>query len=290
MVEEDGVQSETFALGEALDILFVIDDSSTGNQTAFVPEAGRFISGLERLGVDYFIAVTATERGGTAGPFKRVEPTMSRILTPDLAIDRGQALSGIWNVGGSGGASEIVFGAMYEALGSDLVEGLNAGFRRHAADLLVAFVTDEPEQSQASVEFFGDFIASVAGERNRVGVAAIDGGETGCRGVRAAPRIGRFGRRFRFVRGSRCDVDYGPIIDEMVERLVEQLSSYAPKQKPRPETLEVFVGDLRMRGPGEPGLQEWSYDEERGRVIFPAFAAPRRGESIRIDYVPRCSD
>lgn len=282
-------QVDYFHLVEALDLLFIIDDSSSYMGQKVSQQAEILIGGLQRLGVDYHIAVTSTERGSSAGPFKLVSSTGRHFLNPELTVDPVHAFREMGSVGGRGG-SEIVLDAMYAALGSQLVETTNAGFRRPHADLLMVPVTDEREQSQAPVDFFARFFTSMAEDLNQLAVYPIDGGDQGSSCAEAAPRLGDFGRRFRFSRGRLCDADFHDNMDRLVEDLIARLSSVALSQRPQPSSLEVFVEDERLRGPGEPGPREWSFDSGTQRVLFPAFSAPRRGEMVEVRYEAICEE
>jgi hypothetical protein len=157
---------------EAIDLLFVVDDSGsmTPYQDALSAVYDDFVRTASENGVDWRLGVTTTdtEDSGPQGRFQGVPPFFGP--GPDaearyaFAVERGNAGSG----------TETGLQAMLLAI--DPVR--NVGFRRANTDLAYLVLTDEDDQSMVDARQIGDRLLAAAGvspERvHAAGIAGVD--------------------------------------------------------------------------------------------------------------------
>ena len=290
----DAVQIDEFQqLGRPeVDILFVVDDScSMGDeQQALGENFDAFIQFAEAQALDYHIGVTATERGRTDGRLQPLgQPASNRVVTPQTQPSPRQVFLDNANVGTNGGL-EVVLDAAYNALTPPLINGHNAGFLRRDAVLSIIGVTDEPEQSQRSVDFFLNFFLSIKGFRNtqQFSFSAISGGETGCSGASAAPRLVELANRSGGVEESICSQDFARTLEELAQIAFGFKSRFFLTNQPVIQTIEVLIDDERLPATEPSGQVNWTYDFSTNSVNFLPLSVPGAGSDVRIEYTAEC--
>jgi len=301
--------------GQTVDVLFVIDNSGSmgEEQDNLEDNFARFINGAQQFNNDYQIGVVTTdmEDEGDSG---RLQGGQGRILrrSPNIEADFSRVVS----VGTGGSGTERGLEAARSALSDPLafdtgvacqsdagcvepdscVEGVcggfNRGFVRQEAALEVIFVSDEDDFSDASLNFYVDFLKNIKGFRNEslfhasaiVGAnnngqaSSCDGpgGEAsaGSRYVEVANRTN--GRVF-----SICSADFGGPLQEIGNRAFGLPIQFFLSRPADESTLEVSVqGQERRAG--------WSYDSPSNSVVFEEASVPQPGNTVRVEYEAQC--
>ena len=161
-----------------VDILFVVDDSCSMGpyQNSLANNFSSFIQFAQNLNVDFQIGITTTDISGSSGPFGggsttpgglRGSPKIMIPSTPNLVTVFGQNV----RVGTNGSATEAGLEAARLALShplitTDLAQGGQKEFLRQDASLSVIAVSDEPDQSSGTAQYYINFFKNIKGVRN----------------------------------------------------------------------------------------------------------------------------
>jgi len=300
--------------GQTVDVLFVIDNSGSmgEEQDNLEDNFARFINGAQQFNNDYQIGVVTTdmEDDGDSG---RLQGGQGRILRrgPNIEADFGRVVS----VGTGGSGTERGLEAARSALSDPLafdtgvscqsdsacvapdtcVEGVcggyNRGFIREQAALEVIFVSDEDDFSDASLNFYVDFLKNIKGFRNEAlfHASAIVGAENGrassCDGpggeASAGSRYVEVANRTNGRVFSICSADFGGPLQEIGNRAFGLPIQFFLSRPADQSTLEVAV-DGRDRPSG------WSYDSPSNSVVFEEASVPQPGDTVRVEYEAQC--
>ncbi|MBM4292356.1 MAG: choice-of-anchor D domain-containing protein [Deltaproteobacteria bacterium] len=298
--------------GQTVDVLFVVDNSGSmgEEQTNLSDNFAAFINGAQAFQNDYQIGVVTTDMDDEGQSGRLRAPRVMRRAAGVEAQFRGAV-----NVGTNGSGDERGLAAAKAALSDPLafdtgvacaadagcvtpdrcVEGVcggpNRGFVREEAALEVIFVSDEDDYSDASLNFYVDFLKNIKGFRNEsrfhanaiVGVRdgrAADcsgpGGEAaaGSRYVEVAQRTN--GRVF-----SICEADFGGPLQEIGNRAFGLPVQFFLSRPADRRTLSVSVG-------GQARPAGWSYDAASNSVVFEEGSAPQPGQTVRVEYDAQC--
>jgi hypothetical protein len=172
--------------------------------------------------------------------------------------------------------------------------GFNAGFLRESAQLELIAMSDEEDQSSASLPFYIDFLKNIKGWYNVDmmhfnaiagivdGVAqscgALDGGEgaPGDRYLEAAKQTG--GKT-----GNICADNYAPVMNDIGEVSFHPKVQFFLSRLADPTTVTVKVN-------GKACAAGWHYDAPSNAVIFDLAGGcmPGPGDKIVIDYETLC--
>lgn len=169
--------------------------------------------------------------------------------------------------------------------------GWNKGFLREDAQLEIIVLSDEEDQSPAAPGFYVDFFKSIKGFYN-VGMMhfnAIVGPKGGC----TAPDGGTAeeGKRYNYVadetggkKGSICDSDYGPIMNEIGAQAFDLKVQFFLTRIADPPTIKVWVNGKECKQPA------WKYDQPSNSIIFDKSGAcmPQPGDKIKVYYKVLC--
>lgn len=277
-------------MGQATDILFVVDDSGSmgSHQANLAKNIDLFLGQLQSLS-DFHIGVITTSCNGFYDPKCGVlNNGFVTPGTPDLvATLRNNIL-----VGTHGSGTEMPFQAITTALSPDLQSGANAGFLRKDAQLLIVFVTDAEDQSEDSVALgLADRLLEVKGREDLLAVSGIivpsgvndcdrDAGESP---VRIEELIARFGSQA----SSLCSPTYGDDLVRMAQS-VTGLSRRIPLLlEPLVETIRVFFNGIEI----PTGIlgEGWAYSPEVNEVVIGELVdlsgAPEKTPVV-VEFVP----
>ena len=309
----NGCNQQTFGLGSEsqnfgqhvsyntqVDLLWVIDTSSSMDryQNQLAPQMGVLVNAMNQTGLDYQMAVTTMDMGsgGAKGKFVAAAgtPLVLTSRTPNLT----QILSERIQLGGNGSPVERGLESMKAALSSPLASssGLNAGFLRPNAMLVVVFLSNEDDQS-ATLDYAG-FLDSirpplnVTGQRSWLaqfmGVTDADSScktsawsqagysEVGAKYIALANASGG-------VSEAICDADLRRALTNVKSRILEVMTEYHLDRTPNLSTLAVYVNGLAIPQDATNG---WTYYSATNSVRFHGTAVPPADSSIRIDYDP----
>lgn len=299
-------QSDVFAGNRKVDILLVVDQSggmgSTIDQLA--DHMQYMLDGLDGQGVDWHVGVTTTDldddqgrlmsaaprstyESSPTGPaaYRFVSPSTQPLPSSVLVANLSKLLSG------GGAVDESGLQASLLALTPPLAHGRNAGFRRDDADLVVMYISDEPDQSAISVEAALTLLRSF--ERPRAGVRVhpvalvaptVPGTCSGPGGT--ASSAGRYASVAEQLSGtvqSICTTDWSRTMDFIVDGVSVPLG-FDLSGVATPGTVTVRVDGMDVSPTGG----SWSLASSGTRIEFAPFAAPARGAEVQVDYIPQC--
>ncbi|MFZ5479830.1 MAG: hypothetical protein ACOZNI_23905 [Myxococcota bacterium] len=266
-----------------VDVLWVIDNSSSmgQEQARVIAEISAFFTWFETLGLDYHMGVvtsdvvTPTMQGRLQGSPAYIEPT-----TPDAEAELAEAL----NVGTDDQGDESGLHAAELALSEPVVSAENAGFLRTDANLVVIFLSDEPEQSAYDAQHYVDFFGAVKADPGDVGIHAIVGDrEVGCANVcdgtdqtaTAGDKYIDVVDAFGGVFGSICECDLSPALDEIGLESTLFIRTFPLSQVPSDPARIV------VRVDGE-GTAAWTWDGNANAIVFDT--PPLGGQLVEASY------
>jgi len=303
--------------GRKVDLLFVVDNSASMSeeQSNLGRNFDNLIGVAETWGTDFQIGVITSEpdeeyRGRMPGELMG-DPRILYAGMPGLA----SAFDDNINVGDSGdGAREAGLSAAHQALsdplisdigecGGDCVEpyacvadatgsesrcgGYNRSFVREDASLELVFVSDEEDQSRATIEFYIDFFRSIKGERNRAlfHASAIVGPRGGCTSsdgdATAGDRYIDIADETGGVVGSICDSEFSTSLANIGNRAFGLRVQFFLSRIAEPGTVTVTRDDGRE-------MTGWAFDEASNAVVFSEGTTPTPGEEFDVSYRARC--
>lgn len=290
---------------DQVDILWVVDNSNSMQveQTLLADGFGSFISEIENTGADFHLGVITTDfdpddeaRGQLLGS--------PAVITPSddyLALFQERALVGLQGSGKEKGLAAAAY-----ALSPIMTTGVNAGFLRQEANLLVVFVTDEedcsddgrlgPDADNTACYNQQDLLVPVAdyvqrfqalkpaksqvklsgivGPRDAVGLCD----ETtvpGMRYIQAAELTGG-------LTASICEGDWSSILYELGLNAAGIFTTFTMSHGAKPGTLVVKIdGDVVP----ESEVDGYTYLPELPGVEFHGIWIPERGAEITAEYV-----
>ncbi len=291
-----------------VDILFVIDNScSMGQeQDSIAANFQAFIQFAQAQALDYQLGVTTADSDTDMG--RLVHPTgpsalyggpvQNKIVTPQTQPTPESVF--VTNVSlGTGApgsaADESGFESAFLALTAPNSIGHNAGFLRQDAVLSIIFVSDEPEQSQNTADFYINFFLSIKGFRNSnlFSASSIVGDNPGgCNGAggsaSAAPRYIEAANRTGGVFQSICTSDWSRALEDLSTAAFGFKSRFFLTNQPVISTIEIFIDGVSIPATSMGGTVNWSYDFATNSVNFSPFATPEPGAAVRIEYTAEC--
>jgi hypothetical protein len=280
------------------DVLFVIDCSGSmgDNQENLATNFSSFIAQAVGMDVDFHLGVVATEvedmPGWTGTPPREVKPghlvqagSRPKILTnltPDLEAAFGDNVRLGDNCSNHEAGLEGAWMALSEPLVSD--PNANAGFLREDAKLYLIMVSDEPDQSNGSVDFYVDFFMSIKGYRNTemMSVSAIC---TSCDSDRYWDVTVRT--------GGICEpIDTADWAQSLANLGIDAFSAIREFPLSRPAdagSISVTVNGLPVdRASSQGSADGWSHYADSNTVYFGDDVVPDRGDRIEVSYTATC--
>ena len=309
----DATQIDEFQqLGKPkVDILFVIDKSGSmgQEQAALGSNFQAFIQFAEAQGLEYQLGVTTTDTDDEAGRLTSANPgtqrqssvtgpAQNRIVTPQTTPSPSAVFAAnvSYQLTGGSAADESGLRAAEQALSSPVVFGHNAGFLRQDAVLSLIFVSDEPDQSPGSVDFYINFFLSIKGFRNTnlfsasaitaptpPGNCSGPGGSASASGryLAAAERTGG-------VFQSICTADWSRSLEDLSTTAFGFKSRFFLTNQPVISTLKVFIDGSELPQQSSGGTINWTYDFGTNSVNFAPYSTPEPGAQIRVEYSAEC--
>jgi cysteine-rich repeat protein len=274
-----------------IDLLLVVDDSCSMEpyQMRIAAAAASFIRRADSLGADYHIAVTTTDpTPGIVGTLRGMPHYLDRSVQ-----NREALLTQMVQVGTMGSGDEQgLLGAATAVTDAMLLAGPSAGFLRQNADLVVVFVSDEPDLSPGNVTDYLRRMESRPIGNPNVRAFAVTGGVTGCNGPQqpATPDL-RYTAAATMTGGfsaSICETDFEPIFERIAQAaFTGGRSLYPLASAPAPGTLEVRVNGQIV--PARTGtVTQWYLDSEQRVLGFAPGHEPAAGASIALSYDVFC--
>ncbi|MEQ8985456.1 MAG: choice-of-anchor D domain-containing protein, partial [Deltaproteobacteria bacterium] len=283
-----------------VDIMFVIDNSCSMSQEqdAIATNFQAFIQFAQAQALDYQLAVTTTDvtTSGENGRFVPITGNAAnRIVTPQTQPTPEAVFADNVSQGTSGSASELGFEAAYRALTAPNIVGHNAGFLRQDAVLSIIFVSDEPEQSANTADFYINFFLSIKGFRNSnlFSASSIVGDNPGgCNGAggsaSAAPRYIEAANRTGGVFQSICTADWSRSLEDLSTAAFGFKSRFFLTNQPVISTIVVYIDGVAIPGTTMQGTVNWTYDFATNSINFSPFSTPEPGATVRVEYTAEC--
>lgn len=301
-------QSDTDVFAQApnneVDILWVVDDSYSMAEEQATLAAGfaSFADELEISGTDFHIGVVTTSfeysnplRGALVGD----PPYLT--ASDDYEVEFQERATA---VGVEGSDKEKGLEAASWAVSQEMTSpnGVNAGFVRTSAQLLIVIVSDEEDCSDNGSlegqspeacytesdqlvpvsEFVAD-LEDLKSDPSRVTVSAIVGHTNspcpevwyGSRYINAAIQTGGF-------TGDICESNWNGMLATMGLHAVGIRESFKLEHGAQPDTIEVLVDDLTVVRSETEG---WTYNPATWYLTFHGSAVPPRDAVITVSYL-----
>jgi len=291
---------------DQVDILWVIDNSRSmlAEQDTISTGFAEFATSLEESGTQFHLGVITTDfdygnpaRGGLLG-----DP---RVLSSDME-NYASVFANRVRVGVDGAGMEKGLEAASHALSAPMLSGYNMGFLRPDANLLLVFVSDEDDCSDAGALLGQDNKACYL-ERDKltpvtefattfrelkpfpemVKVAALVAPEdtSGCGAENEAIYGKRYIETARYLSGlvvDICDPEWGNIMNELGIKAAGIDTVFPLSHGAQEGTLEVEIdGELVPEDP----VEGFSYDPEAYAITFHGSWVPERGAHIVARYL-----
>lgn len=272
-----------------VDVLWVIDNSGSmgEEQQRVIADVESFFTYFTTLNLDYHMGVVTTDivtptMGG------RLQGTPS-FITPETP-DGLSVLSAALQVGTEDMGDESGLAGLRAALSEPVLSTENAGFFRSDAQLVIAMLTDEPEQSGYPSADYISFLQGLKADPTWIKFSAIVGDydagcATTCDDVASTAQPGNayidVATAFPGVFGSICTCSLGPILDLIGLDATLFTRAFPLSATPSdPASIVVSVDGVAAGG--------WTYDIGTNSVIFEI--PPNAGELVDITYdlVPLC--
>lgn len=265
---------ETPVPADAVDVLFVVDNSCSmsDEQGTLGDDFAAYADALLLSGADFRLAATTTDLGdfgALVGAPSILDPS-----TPNLSATFAANLDL-----GTGG-SPLEQGFEPAALALDAHVG-SSDFLREGAVLQVLFVSDEPEQSDGSVESWVSTLSGYRPTPSDTTLSAITGQGTGCSGeggsALAAPRYQEAVEQTGGVSASICAGDWSGNLETLAASALMGSAVMELQAVPEVETIALTVD-----GASWPDDRwTWSAPENGVRLLVPF---PEPGAEIQITY------
>lgn len=285
------------AANDRVDILFVVDESSSMQEEQAILAQGfvSFAGQLEASGTDFHLGVLSTtfeyddpQRGRLEG----TPPYLTRDTEGYVAAFAQRA-----QVGTDGSDKEKGLEAAAYALSPVANLGLNEGFVRPEARLLVVYVSDEEDCSDAGaligtdqdrcytrddllvpIATYIDDLRAMKQEASDVQAAAIIGLDASCPSAYPSDRYRQVVELLGGSLGDICDGDWSTLLADLGLTATGVLTSFQLGDAAVVDSLEVYVDDV-LAPPGD-----WSYDPATWYLSFAPDAIPPRGSVIVANY------
>ena len=253
-----------------LDILWVVDDSGSmyGFQNHLASNINLFVQAFMATGADYRMAVVTTTYSQIGNIITNHTPF------PGLAI----ANEVVVGVGGSG--MEMGLQRSKDALSNSASAGPGGNFFREDAQLVVIYVSDEPDYSGSWTNFTG-FFDNIKPAGDFIPYAIIGDPPGGCQ---VPPRtnamygegywdlVNHYGGSWYSI----CAADWGVQLQTMANQMAGRSAYELAERDPIEDTITVSVnGQI---------VTDWEYDANTNTVRFASGHVPEPGQTIDIDY------
>ena len=287
-----------------VDILFVVDSSpSMADEQQLIADGFEsFIGTLEESNADFQLGVIDMDMD--------LENSKRAMLigNPPFLTPEDDYIAGFKSrvkVGVEGSDKEKGLSAAYAAVTEPLVSGQNGGFVREDANLVLVFVSDEEDCSDADAlageggsacydqrqllisvkDFIQDFSELKSGDA-RVVASAIVGPKAseqqGCQQeVWPGNRYRSMAVTMGGIVGNICNPDYSGIMEDLGLAVAGEITVFNLAYAAVPETIEVTVDDEIIP---ESETDGWIYDAEYRQIRFDGSYVPPRGSGISVSY------
>ena len=281
------------------DVLFVVDCSGSmgDDQQNLADNFDAFINWALTLDVDFHIGVVATEvednPGYTGTPPRQVHPgvLVNTSGTPKILTSQTPNLNDAFTdnirLGDDCSNHEAGLEGAWLALSQPLVDDpeANAGFLREDAKLYIIILSDEPDQSKGTPDFYVDFFRSLKGYRNTemMTVSAICADN---------PPDGRYYFVTQQTGGifeSILTADWASTLQALGFDAFAAIREFPLSRPADAGSLTVTVnGNPIPQASSSGGADGWTYYPDTNTIYFGDDHVPGRGDRIEVHYTATC--
>jgi len=277
------------------DVLWVVDcsGSMSDNQQNLADNFDAFINWAVTLDVDFHLGVTscqvdlpASYSGGKhIYPGELVEENGIKVITSNTPDVVG-AFTDLILLGDDCSATEAGLQGAHMALSEPLVTdpSKNGTFMREDAKLYIICVSDEPDQSEGSLDFYVDFFSSIKGYRNTemMKVSAISSEHPNGRYCEMASRTGG-------ICESINTADWHQVLANLGIDAFSAIREFPLSRPADPSTITVTVAGVTVPQASSPeGPDGWTYDPATNTIYFGDNVVPEKGDRIEVSYTATC--
>jgi hypothetical protein len=279
------------------DVLWVVDcsGSMSDNQQNLADNFDAFINWALTLDVDFHLGVTTCQvdlPGSWSGtPLKEVRPgelveaNGIKVITNNTPDVTG-AFTDLVHLGDNCSATEAGLQGAQMALSEPLVTdpSKNGTFMREDAKLYIICVSDEPDQSEGSLDFYVDFFSSIKGYRNTemMKVSAISSEHPGGRYCEVASRTGG-------ICESINTADWNQVLASLGIDAFSAVREFPLSRPADSSTIFVTVDGVPVSEASSPeGADGWTYDPSTNTIYFGDDVVPDKGARIEVSYTATC--
>jgi hypothetical protein len=277
------------------DVLIVIDNSSSmgTRQANLAKNFSYFMNWIVRLNVDYHIAVitTDTSQTGTRAP-GCIRGRMYKVVTQKIPNPIATFAQNV-KVGTGGSGVEKGLEAAYQAFQPKALAGCNNGFYRKNAALSIIFVSDEPDQSPRTVDFYVSFFKALKGIRNLDlirATAVVGPPPSGCRNpgtgnASSAPRYWEVAKQLKGVKESSCISNWAYSLFHTSAIGFGYRTQFFLSRQAEPKTIRVKVNGRPIKQDPQDG---WTYNSANSFIQFTKSQIPEPAATIEVEYQAVC--
>ncbi len=275
-----------------VDILWVLDNSSSmeRHQELLSQQVDFFMKSILKGNYDFHIGVIHTDMTPSKGPGVLLgNPSVLTSSTSDVQ----SLLQEKFQVGDTGTNFEQGLAAMEAALSPDYLQGVNQGFLRQEASLVVIFLSDEDDHSSEEVTHYIQILNQLKGasaKKSRgwdVHFIGVLEDSLSCTTMNDYSEVGQ--RYMEMVnesggaKESICAADFSTALSRIQSRIVSVLTDFPLDRRPIIESIQVWTNDVKVPQNSENG---WVYLADKNAVSFRGSFIPKNGAKIRVDFTP----
>lgn len=282
-----------------IDVLWVIDNSGSmlTKQQNLANSFDDFMNLFTQKNYDFNMAIVTTDTyaapGGQEGNFQGV-PTVISNSTPNFAtVFKNNVV-----VGATGAADAKGLDAINLALSAAKLAGVNTGFLRSDAHLVVIVLSDaDDNDSTATVQETYDFLKSIKPDtvdsatgrtRQMLSVHAVIDDQTNpgpvlCVGSEDGVKFRQLANMANGTRMDICANNFSAGLANLSEEIASFISQVLLKQTPQTDTITVLVNGVVVPQDATNG---WTYESTGNKIVFHGSAIPDDSAQINVTYIP----
>ena len=273
----------------AVDVLWVVDNSCSmeEEQRALRDNFASFMQYFTGSGLDYHVGVVSTDMESRQESGKLILDNsgssryIDNTLTEEEAVEsfRQRAL-----LGTAGSGTEAGLDAAMTALTTESY-ATNAGFYRQEASLSIVVISDEPDQSDVSVNEFVNWIEGLkTDEQYTVSFSAIVGPDhTTCSTAERGSKYLEVTAALDGIVWPICDEDYSSVLEELGLRAAGLKQEFFLSLVPVESSITVNVRGTDDALTPYAAETDWTYSRTRNSITFSEFT-PLPLSVVEIEY------
>ena len=261
----------------AVDVLFVIDNSCSmeEEQRALRDNFGSFMQYFTGSGLDYHVGVVSTDMDNRQESGKLILDSTRSSRYIDNTSTEEEALTSFRDralLGVNGSGTESGLDATMAALTTERYS-TNDGFYRDEASLSIVVISDEPDQSDVSVNEFTSWITGLkTDEAYTVTFSAIVAPDrTTCSAAERGTYYIEVANQLDGIIWPICDEDYSSVLEELGLRAAGLKHEFFLSLVPVEATIAVTVEDSDGVATPYVADTDWTYSRTRNSITFTEF-------------------